>query len=169
MRIGVIADTHSLLRPEVEQVFTGVDHILHAGDIGRMEVIETLRRIAPVTYVDGNNDSADGYDIVRLDLGGKRVLLTHILPRPRDLGSHVRKSLAKQEADLVIFGHSHLPHDEMVDGVHFFNPASAGPRRFDLPVSVGILEIGAKTFRTMHVALDARSKDALQKRMNQLV
>jgi uncharacterized protein len=127
-------------------------------------VIAALEEIAPVTFVRGNNDDADGMEIVRVTVGGLRILLTHILPRPRDSRVAVRESLAKEPADLVVFGHSHLPHNEVIDGVRFFNPASAGPRRFDLPVSVGILE----ERRVVHIALDWRSKPALKKRMNQL-
>ena len=105
-----------------------------------------------------------GLEIVRLDIGGLRILLTHILPRPRDSRAAVRASQVSDPADLVVFGHSHLPHNEVIDGVRFFNPASAGPRRFDLPAAVGIVD-GS---RAMHIALDARSKPALKKRMNQL-
>jgi len=161
-RIGVIADTHGLLRPEVFAAFEGVDHILHAGDIGGEDVIAALRAIAPVTFVNGNNDDDDGYAIVRKTIGGVRILLTHILPRPHELLREIRDAL--DDVDFVVFGHSHLPHDELVSGVRFFNPASAGPRRFDYPVSVGIVE-GREAY---HVALDERSRAALKQKMNQL-
>jgi len=161
-RIGVIADTHGLLRPEVFAAFEGVDHILHAGDIGGEDVIAALRAIAPVTFVNGNNDDDDGYAIVRKTIGGVRILLTHILPRPHELRREIRDAL--DDVDFVVFGHSHLPHDELVSGVRFFNPASAGPRRFDYPVSVGIVE-GREAY---HVALDERSRAALKQKMNQL-
>jgi putative phosphoesterase len=169
--IGVISDTHGLLRPEALDVLRGVDAIIHAGDIGGMEIIRALERIAPVTFVEGNNDEPcsgglqpAGTDIVRARLGGLRVLVTHILPHPHALDRRVVASLGDQPADLVVFGHSHLPHDETIDGVRFFNPASAGPRRFDYPVAVGIIDSrGAR-----HVALDARSREALRRRMNQL-
>ena len=127
-------------------------------------MIAALEEIAPVTFVRGNNDDADGMEIVRVIVGGLRILLTHILPRPRGPRAAVRDSLLRTPAHVVVFGHSHLPHNELIDGVRFFNPASAGPRRFDFPASVGILEKG----RALHVALDARSKSALKKRMNQL-
>lgn len=142
----------------------GVDHIVHAGDVGGLEIIRALERLAPVTFVEGNNDSRDGTDIVRATLGGLRLLLTHILPRPHAPDRRVIASLRAEPADVVVFGHSHLPHDEVIDGVRFFNPASAGPRRFDYPVAVGIIDRrGAR-----HVALDARSAAALARRMNQL-
>ncbi|HEV8657895.1 MAG TPA: metallophosphoesterase family protein [Thermoanaerobaculia bacterium] len=164
MRIGVIADTHGLFRPEVLAVFAGVDHIVHAGDIGGDHVIAALREIAPVTFVRGNNDDADGTDIVRVTIAGLRVLLTHILPRPREPARPVVESLRTAPADIVVFGHSHLPHNEVIDGVRYFNPASAGPRRFDYPIAAGLIEDG----RAYHVALDERSRPALEKRMNQL-
>lgn len=160
MRIGIIADTHGLVHPRVPDVFAGVDQILHAGDVGGAHVLEALRKIAPVTAVAGNNDDADGYEVARFG----RILITHILPRPSKPGKHVLKALKEEQADVVIYGHSHLPHNEVVDGIRFFNPASAGPRRFDYPVSVGIIEDGA----AYHVALDERSVAALQKRMNQM-
>jgi uncharacterized protein len=127
-------------------------------------VLEGLRAIAPVTFVRGNNDDSDGYDIVRITIGDIRILLTHILPRPYEPQTAVRRALSADRPDIVIFGHSHLPHNEVIEGVRYFNPASAGPRRFDYPVSVGIIEGGS----ARHVALDERSKTALEKRMNQL-
>ena len=162
--IGVISDTHGLLRPEALAALHGADAIVHAGDIGGMEIIRTLAKIAPVTFVEGNNDARDGTDVVRVTLGGLRILLTHILPRPHAPHRHVLASLRNEPADVVVFGHSHLPHDEMIDGVRFFNPASAGPRRFDYPTSVGIIDGD----RVVHVALDERSVFALTNRMNQL-
>jgi putative phosphoesterase len=167
-RIGVIADTHGLVRAEVAGVFNGVDHIVHAGDIGGRDVIAGLEEIAPVTAVNGNNDDDTGEEIARFELAGLRILLTHILPRPRQPDGRVMESLRRKPADLVVFGHSHLPHDERVDRVWYFNPASAGPRRFDLPVSVGIFEKTGTDWRGYHVALDERSVGALKTRMNQL-
>lgn len=165
MTIGVISDTHGLVRLEVLEALRGVDHILHAGDIGGGHVIDALREIAPVTFVEGNNDEgSEGTDIVRVRLGGLRILLTHILPRPRAPHRRVLDSLTREPADVVVFGHSHLPHDEEFGGVRWFNPASAGPRRFDYPVSVGMIENGD----LRHIALDSRSTGALRKRMNQL-
>jgi len=163
--IGIIADTHGLLRPEVLDVFTGVERIVHAGDVGGAHVLDALRTIAPVTVVGGNNDDgSDGYDIARVTAGGLRILVTHILPRPSEPREEIASALRRKPADVVVFGHSHLPHNETIGGVTFFNPASAGPRRFDYPVAVGLYDGVA----LRHVALDARSVDALRKRMNQL-
>lgn len=168
LRIGIIADTHGVLHPRVEELFSRVDHIVHAGDVGGGHILRALGKLAPVTHVDGNNDDATGEDILRFDLGGLRVLLTHILPRPRRPAAHVAESLRGHPADLVVFGHSHLPHHEVVGGVTYFNPASAGPRRFNYPTSVGLLEIRGRDWNAMHVALDERSTGALQTHMNQL-
>jgi hypothetical protein len=116
--IGVISDTHGLLRPEAVAALRGVDAILHAGDIGGLAIIRALEEIAPATYVKGNNDEQcsgglqpAGTDIVRATIGGVRILLTHILPRPHAPHRHVLASLRDEPADFVVFGHSHLPHE----------------------------------------------------------
>lgn len=168
MRIGVISDTHGLLRPEAVEAFARVDHILHAGDIGGEHILSALRSIAPVTEVLGNVDGTSGHDVVRVELGGLRVLLTHVLPRPSEPTTEVARSLGDDAADLVVFGHSHLPHDEHRGGVWYLNPASAGPRRFDYPVSVAILEQKRGKWTGWHVPLDERSKSALEVHMNQM-
>lgn len=167
-RIGVISDTHGLLRPEVLGAFRGVDHIVHAGDIGGREIILRLEQIAPVTFVPGNVDDGAGEEIVRAVAGGLRIVIRHILPRPHAPDPRLVLALEHAPADFVIFGHSHLPHDEMVDGVRYFNPASAGPRRFDYPVAVGLIERKGGTWTAWHVPLDERSAEALKMRMNQL-
>jgi putative phosphoesterase len=164
-RIGIIADTHGLVHPHVAEIFANVDHIVHAGDIGGEHVLRALEQLAPITAVLGNNDDgSEGLDIVRKTIGGVKLLVTHILPRPHKLRADVAASLRKHPADVVVFGHSHLPHNEVAGGVRYFNPASAGPRRFDYPTSVGIIDGD----RVVHVALDERSVAALTRRMNQL-
>ncbi|MDQ3280204.1 MAG: metallophosphatase family protein [Acidobacteriota bacterium] len=167
-RIGIISDTHGKVHPAIADVFANVDHIVHAGDIGGAHVLEALRALAPLTSVDGNNDRATGEEIVRTKLGTLRILLTHILPRPHKLAPRVVASLRETPADLVVFGHSHLPHNEVVDGVRYFNPASSGPRRFAFPVSVGLVEKTRNEWKAIHVALDDRSVEALRRWMNQL-
>jgi putative phosphoesterase len=132
-RIGVIADTHGLVRPNIADVFASVDAIVHAGDVGGPHVLQALRAIAPVTFVEGNNDDASGEDIRRVTIGGLRILLTHILPKPEKPAPRVLASLRGEAADIVIFGHSHMQFNDRVGGVWYFNPASAGPRRFHLP------------------------------------
>ncbi len=168
LRIGLISDTHGVVHPRLAELFANVNAIVHAGDVGGAHVLSALRKLAPLTYVDGNNDDATGEDIRRFTIGGVRFLLTHILPRPSKPALRVTRSLSDAPADLVVFGHSHLPHNERVDGVTYFNPASAGPRRFDYPVSVGYLEVKGKEWSVSHVALDDRSIDALNRRMNQM-
>jgi putative phosphoesterase len=168
-RIGVISDTHGIIHPAIADVFANVDHIIHAGDIGGSHILDALRALAPVTSVEGNNDrEATGEDIVRIKLGTLRLLITHILPRAHKPATRVVASLRAEPADVVVFGHSHLPHNEIIDGVRYFNPASAGPRRFDYPVSVGLFEKKDGEWNAMHIALDERSIEALKKRMNQL-
>ena len=168
-RIGVISDTHGVLHPAIADAFANVDHIVHAGDIGGAHILDALRAIAPVTSVEGNNDrGATGEDIVRITLGSLRLLITHILPRPHKPSVLVTASLRDQPADVVVFGHSHLPHNEIIDGIRYFNPASAGPRRFDYPVSIGLFEKKGREWSAEHIALDERSVEALTKRMNQL-
>ena len=135
-------------------------------------MLAALAELAPVTAVAGNIDGfrcGDAGETARVVLDGVRFFLTHILDRPRRPRAEVTAELRREPADVVVFGRSHLPHDEVLDGVRYFNPASAGPRRFSLPISVGILEVQrGRVVRSRIVALDARSETALQKRMNQL-
>jgi uncharacterized protein len=167
-RIGIISDTHGVVHPALAEVFANVDHIVHAGDIGGAHVLDALRALAPLTSVDGNNDDATGEEIERVKLGTLRMLVTHILPRPHQLAPRVVDALREERTDVVVFGHSHLPHNEIVNGVRYFNPASSGPRRFSYPVSVGLFEKRGREWAAMHVALDERSVGALNQWMNQL-
>jgi len=144
MRLGVIADTHGLLRPEVLDVFRDVDHILHAGDVGPLDLLTELEALAPVTAVYGNTD---GWDVrarlpavARVELDGFRVVVTH----GDQLGSPTPEKLqtAFPDAEILVFGHTHRPILTLVDVVvTVMNPGGAGARRFDLPPSVGILEL----------------------------
>lgn len=137
MKIGVISDTHGLLRPEALYRLSGVDHILHAGDIGGVEVIDQLSAIAPVTAIRGNNDTggwAQAYpEEAVLELQGRTILILHDL-----------KTLSERHYDVIVSGHSHKPNIETRDGVLYLNPGSAGPRRFKLPTTVAILKVQAK-------------------------
>ena len=134
-RIGIISDTHGLLRPEAERGLLGVDHIIHAGDIGRPEIVDALRRIAPVTAIRGNVDSgewAHEYPDTRLvRLAGKSIYILHDL-----------KTLqADPGVDVIISGHSHVPKIDTVGGVLYLNPGSAGRRRFKLPITLATIEV----------------------------
>src|SRR3954467_1314263 len=142
-RIGIISDTHGLLRPEAERCLTGVNHIIHAGDIGRREIIEALCRIAPVTAIRGNVDSGEGareYPATKLvRLAGKSIYVLHDLKTLQvDPGAGV---------DVIISGHSHVPKIDTVGGVLYVNPGSAGPRRFKLPITLATLEVTREGMR----------------------
>jgi putative phosphoesterase len=140
MQVGVIADTHGLLRPEVIDAFAGVDHILHAGDVGSMGVLDGLGAIAPVTAVRGNVDAGLGLpELARCELAGVRVLVVH----GDRLGSPTPEKVAERypDADLVVYGHSHRPALSKIGGTVVVNPGSAGRRRFRNPVSVARAEL----------------------------
>lgn len=138
MRIGLISDTHGLLRPEALAALQGCAQIIHAGDIGKPQVLDGLRTIAPLEAIRGNIDTADwALELPeRLDLriGG---LTLHVL---HDLKQLDIDPLAAG-IDVVIAGHSHKPKVERRDGVLYVNPGSAGPRRFSLPISLALLEL----------------------------
>lgn len=171
MRVGIISDTHGRVHARVGELFAGVDHIIHGGDIGGTAVLEELAAIAPLTAVAGNIDGfrcADAGELARVTLGGLNFLVTHILPRPSKLSAPVVRELTSIAADVVIYGHSHLPHNETRDGRWYFNPASAGRRRFDYPVAVGMFEKKRGAWTARHIALDERSEGALVKYMNRM-
>jgi uncharacterized protein len=138
VRVGVISDTHGQLRPEALRALKGVDLLVHAGDIGAPEVLEALRAIAPLTVVRGNNDTAAWArrlpDTATLTAGGARLYVLH------DVKTLAIDPVA-EGIQVVIAGHSHRPRNERAGGVLYFNPGSAGPRRFKLPVCVGHLRI----------------------------
>jgi putative phosphoesterase len=144
MRIGVISDTHGLLRPEVLEVFREVDHIVHGGDVGPPAILDELAAIAPVTAVYGNTDDWDLRGrlprVARLELDGFTIVVTH----GDQFGSPTPDKLqaAFPDAEIIIFGHTHRPLLTLVDVVvTVMNPGGAGARRFALPASVGILEL----------------------------
>src|SRR5882724_9124131 len=138
MRIGIISDTHGLLRPEAIAALRGVDHILHAGDIGVPEILDRLRELAPVTAVRGNVDREPWAPALRetelVEVDDISIYMLH------DLGQLDLKPEAAGFR-VVIYGHSHQPKIEEKSGVLYFNPGSAGPRRFHLPVTLGRMEI----------------------------
>ncbi|NOJ39154.1 metallophosphoesterase family protein [Bradyrhizobium australiense] len=146
LRIGVISDTHGLLRPQIEQRLAGVAHIVHAGDIGRPDVIAGLRRIAPVTAIRGNVDTgpwAENYsDSQTVRLGGHSIYVLHDV---REL----QFDPVLCGIDVVISGHSHRPRIETVGGVLYLNPGSAGPRRFNLPITLATLDLTASGIRPL--------------------
>ena len=141
VRIGVISDTHGRLSPAVVKHFKGVSHIIHAGDIGVPEVLEELRRIAPVTAVLGNIDAAAQFPGLEPeacgDISGIRFLVAHT---QRDvLTKH--EDPAQEGYDLVVTGHTHHPFADWHDGVLYLNPGSAGPSRFGSQPSIAVVEV----------------------------
>lgn len=139
MKIGVVSDTHGLFRPEVAPALAGVERILHLGDVGKISILKQLEKIAPVTAIRGNIDR-DGpcselpeTDVVLI--GDRYVYMLHDLKM-----LHLDPAAGKFAA--VLFGHTHKPEAYKKRGVLYFNPGSCGPRRFELPVTVGILTVG---------------------------
>lgn len=151
MKLGIISDTHGLLRPEVAPALHGVDQILHLGDVGKISILDELAKIAPVTAVRGNVDREGACgklpetEVVLVEdsvRGGRYIYMLHDLK-----ALHLDPAAAKFAA--VLHGHTHVPNFYTKKGVLYFNPGSCGPRRFELPVTVGLLTI------TRSGALDA--------------
>jgi len=134
--VGLISDTHGLLRPEALAALAGSDHVIHAGDIGDRAILEALERIAPLSAIRGNNDTGSWAKAIpeerTIEIGGVRIHIVHDV-----------KALAEipDETRVVVSGHSHIARIVEKDAVLFVNPGSAGPRRFRLPVSIGRLSI----------------------------
>jgi len=137
-RIGVISDTHGLLRPQVEQRLAGVAHIFHAGDIGSPNVIAGLQRIAPVIAIRGNVDTghwAEHYpETQMITLGGRCIYVLHDIKT-------LQLDPVSSGVDIIVCGHSHRLRIETIRGVLYLNPGSAGPRRFNLPITVATLDL----------------------------
>jgi putative phosphoesterase len=151
--IGIISDTHGLLRPEAERRLAGVDHIVHGGDIGRPEIIIALRRIAPVTAIRGNVDTGDWAreyaDTELVRLGGRSIFVVHDLKT-------LRIDPVALGIDVVVSGHSHVAKTETLRGVLYLNPGSAGPRRFRLPITLATLDVSPGGLRPILHELDDR-------------
>jgi len=151
MRVGLISDTHGLLRPEAKRFLHGSDCIIHAGDIGGPAILDQLASIAPVTAVRGNNDHGAWADALHqtrlLTLEGVAVYVLHDL-------AELDVDLHAAGVRVVIAGHSHRPKVSERDGIVYINPGSAGPRRFSLPVSVGELRIDGDKVSAQTVELD---------------
>lgn len=151
-RVGLISDTHGLLRAEALNFLRGADHIIHGGDIGDPAVLDALRKLAPLTVVRGNNDrerwAARVPDTAVLKIGAVSIYVLH--------------NLAELEVDpagkynVVVSGHSHKPKVEERDGVLYVNPGSAGPRRFTLPIALGELQVSANKVRARIKELKAK-------------
>ncbi|MGH9605003.1 MAG: metallophosphoesterase family protein [Terracidiphilus sp.] len=158
MKIGVISDTHGLLRPEVAPALAGVDRILHLGDVGKYSILEELKKIAPVTAIRGNVDGEGKCarlpqtEVVLIEgVGENSGEGSGIGAHCGDLYIYMLHDLNTLHLDpaaagfaAVLFGHTHVPNFYTRKGVLYFNPGSCGPRRFELPVTAGLLTIGAK-------------------------
>jgi len=147
MLIGVISDTHSFLDPRVASFFGGVEHILHGGDIGPATLIYQLEKIAPVTAVTGNTDTGcDFRETETIELAGRKFLVHHIV----DVHNHdqpIRRRIEREAPDVVVFGHTHKPHNQVIGPTLFFNPGYAGKPRFNQPRSVALLHCTAEGVR----------------------
>jgi uncharacterized protein len=154
-QVGVISDTHGLLRPEALAALASVDLIVHAGDIGSAELLDALAAIAPVVAVRGNNDrepwAASLPETVTTEVAGVRLYVIHDLKT-------VPKPPEQLGADVVICGHSHKPCVEQRSGTLLLNPGSAGPRRFTLPIAIARLRVGPSGPRAEIVELDVSAR-----------
>ncbi len=153
MLLGIISDTHGLLRPEVAPALRGVDHILHIGDVGKISILDELAKIAPVTAIRGNVDR-DGpcsklpeTEVFLAE--GRYIYMLHDLKT-----LHLDPAAAKFAA--VLHGHTHVPNHYTKKGVLYFNPGSCGPRRFELPVTIGLFEIKRNEVRPRIIHLDLK-------------
>ena len=139
MKIGIISDTHDYLDPKVPALLAGVDHILHAGDIGLPWLILQLESIAPVTAVLGNTDAGLGFketEVVKL--GGRKFILHHIVD-VRSPAAPIKRRIIRENPDVIVFGHTHKPFSELIEKTLYFNPGYAGKARFGLARTVAIL------------------------------
>lgn len=153
MRIGVISDTHGCLDPRVRKIFAGVDHILHAGDVGPHSLLLELGAMAPVTAVLGNTDTWLQLPLTELvELAGRKFLVHHIVD-PRALTDELKDRVARVRPDVVVFGHTHQPFCETIGGTLFFNPGYAGKQRFALERSVAILDCRGKQIHSEFLKL----------------
>ena len=154
MRIGVISDTHNYLDPRIPQLFAGVDHILHGGDIGQPGIILALEQIATVTAVSGNTDDP-GFQYPTtgvVELAPRKFLVHHIV-NPQSLADPIRARIARERPDVVVFGHTHKPFCQTIGDTLFFNPGYAGKSRFGLERTAAILHCGEKQIRAEYLPL----------------
>jgi len=147
VKIGIISDTHGYLDPAVPKCLAGVDHILHAGDIGFASIILELEEIAPVTAVYGNTDVDLPFKETEVvQLNGQKFLVHHIVT-PQAPGDRVRARIIHNQPDVVVFGHTHKRFAQTLDGVLFFNPGYSGKPKVNTERSVAILHLDGKEIR----------------------
>ena len=161
IQIGVIADTHGLFDPAIRRHFKGVDHILHAGDIGDQSVVEQLEQIAPVTAVSGNVDDEEqsGFPSETvIELAGCRIAIRHILYEGGKLTKDGQAFLDRERPDICVFGHTHQPKVEWFGKTLLFNPGSAGPKRFKLSRGLGLLRLCAAEVKPRLISLPDKAE-----------
>ena len=153
MKLGIISDTHGFLDPRVEKIFEGVDHIVHAGDIGDAMIELELKFIAPVTVVLGNTDLGLSFkETETLTLAGKRLLVHHIV-NPRELSGPMEARIRRDKPDAIIFGHTHKKFAETINGIFFFNPGYAGKPKLGTERSVARLYLDGTAIRHEFIPL----------------
>ena len=152
--IGLISDTHGLLRPEAVEALRGADLILHAGDVGKAEILEELRKIAPVVAIRGNVDTAPWTASLReTELVETHAANIYVIHNVNDLDLKP----AAAGIHIVLFGHSHQPTQYEKNGILYLNPGSAGPRRFNLPITVARLDLGATPWKFQLIPLQVHA------------
>lgn len=153
MKIGIISDTHGFLDPAIFKLFAGVEHILHAGDIGYASIILELEAIAPVTAVYGNTDTLLPYrETEVVELAARKFLVHHIV-NPHALHDRLKPRIAREKPDVIVFGHTHQPFNETVGGILFFNPGYSGKPKAGAERSVAILHCDEKGIRAEFLTL----------------
>jgi putative phosphoesterase len=153
MKIGVISDTHNYFDPQIPVLFAGVKHILHAGDIGLPWVILELEQIAPVTAVLGNNDAGLSYQETEVIKLAHRKFLIHHIVDVNHPSETVSRQIIRERPDVVVFGHSHKPFNQVMGKTLYFNPGYAGKPRFGDPRSIAILHCGTEEIRPEFINL----------------
>ncbi len=153
MRIGIISDTHNFLDPRIGEVFSGVEHILHAGDVGSQTLLRGLEAIAPVTAVLGNTDSGVDLNLTEAARIGQRKFLVHHIVNPHALTYDLKNWIAREQPDAVVFGHTHKLLSEIIDGVLFLNPGYAGKPKFGAERSVAVLHCTAQQMQAEYFRL----------------
>ena len=154
MKIGILSDTHGFLDPRIPELFAGVSHILHAGDIGYPSIILDLEAVAPVTAVLGNTDDPRiNFREMAVVVLGERKFLVHHIVDPRRLVDRVRDCIAREKPEVVVFGHTHKAFCERINGTLFFNPGYCGKPKFAQPRSVAILHCDPKGIQQEYLPL----------------
>jgi|ERR1051326_6609077 putative phosphoesterase len=147
MQIGIISDTHNYFDPKIPELFSGVDHILHAGDVGTSSIIFQLEQVAPVTAVLGNTDSFLELNQTEIVMLAEKKFLLHHIVNPHEPAEPLKARISRERPDVVVFGHTHKPFSEKIDGTFYFNPGYAGKSRFGMERTLAIMCVDQKGIR----------------------